>query len=95
MKECGKFSCATRRRGAPFGFTFCPNCGTSLYWEGDFNANLCVVAVGAFADPTFPPPSVSVFEQSKHEWVHLADDITHAQRGRSHPTPDDHESDAG
>lgn len=28
-------------------FHFCPNCGTSLYWEGDFNPNLCIVAVGA------------------------------------------------
>ena len=72
-------------QGRTVRFHFCPNCGTSLYWEGDFNPNLCVVAVGAFADPTFPAASVSVFEQSKHEWLHLPDDIKHAQRGLVSP----------
>ena len=62
-------------------FHFCPNCGTSLYWEGDFNADLCGIAVGAFADPTFPPPLLSVYEQSRHEWVQLPDGVKRAQRG--------------
>jgi hypothetical protein len=32
------------------------------------------VAVGAFADPLFPPPGVSVYENRKHRWVdHFAD----------------------
>jgi hypothetical protein len=28
-------------------FHFCPNCGTTLYWEGDRNSAVCGVAVGA------------------------------------------------
>jgi hypothetical protein len=29
------------------------------------------VAVGAFADPTFPPPRVSVYTKRRHGWVRL------------------------
>ncbi|PDT08292.1 GFA family protein [Rhizobium sp. M1] len=71
--------------GRKVRFHFCPNCGTSLYWEGDFNPNLCIVAVGAFADPTFPVPLVSVFEQSRHDWFQLPDGMTRAQRGLVSP----------
>ena len=38
-------------------FHFCPNCGTTLYWEGDRNPAVCGVAVGAFEPGAFPPPS--------------------------------------
>ena len=72
-------------RDAPQGrklrFHFCPNCGTSLYWEGDIRPDWCVVAVGAFADPQFPPPSVSIYEESKHGWIQLPDGIKHSQQG--------------
>jgi hypothetical protein len=29
------------------------------------------IPVGAFADPTFPAPTVSVYEERMHSWVHL------------------------
>jgi hypothetical protein len=29
------------------------------------------VAVGAFADPGFPPPRVSVYDSRRHPWVQL------------------------
>jgi hypothetical protein len=29
------------------------------------------VAVGAFADPHFPPPRVSVYDSRRHPWVQL------------------------
>jgi len=35
------------------------------------------VAVGAFADPGFPPPRVSVYEQRRHSWLGLPDDMEH------------------
>jgi hypothetical protein len=28
-----------------------------------------IVAVGAFADPTFPPPRVSVYDSWSHPWT--------------------------
>jgi hypothetical protein len=52
-----------------------------LYWDSDFRPGWRIIAVGAFADPTFPKPSVSVFEESKHAWVQLPKGMKHAQFG--------------
>jgi hypothetical protein len=35
---------------------------------------LVAVPVGAFADPSFPPPSFSVWEEPKHAWVTMPPD---------------------
>jgi hypothetical protein len=32
---------------------------------------MIAVAVGAFVDPTFPPPSQEVYEQYRHRWVKI------------------------
>jgi hypothetical protein len=50
-------------------FRFCPCCGTTLYWSFDGREDTIAVAVGAFADPGFPAPTVSVYESRKHAWV--------------------------
>jgi hypothetical protein len=50
---------------------FCPNCGSSIYWKADNLPALIGVAVGALADPEYPPPVRSIFEQSKHNWGQL------------------------
>ena len=34
------------------------------------------VAVGAFADPSFPPPEDSVYESRRHPWVQLPESVT-------------------
>jgi hypothetical protein len=33
--------------------------------------------VGAFGDPGFPTPTVSVWEEDKHAWVSLPENIEH------------------
>ena len=65
--------------GRTVRFYFCPNCGTSLYWEADARPDTYIVAVGAFADPNFPQPSVSIFEESKYTWMQLPDGMKHFQ----------------
>ena len=55
------------------------NCGTSLYWEPDVRPDLYILAVGAFADPHFPLPSASIFEETKHTWTKLPDGMKHFQ----------------
>ncbi len=55
---------ATERR-----FHFCPHCGSTVYYTGDENPDMVAVAVGAFADPSCPEPSRSVWEERKHSWV--------------------------
>ncbi len=58
--------------GAKFRFRFCPVCGTNLFHteEGFEHAGVSV-AVGAFADPSFPPPAISVYDCRRHPWVQL------------------------
>ncbi|PIT02044.1 aldehyde-activating protein [Bradyrhizobium nitroreducens] len=50
---------------------FCPDCGATVYWQADNLPGMIGVAVGAIAQPDFPAPIRSVFEQSKHGWVEI------------------------
>ena len=59
----------TSDRGTSTTRHFCPNCGSSVYWMSDFLPGHTGVAVGAFADPTFPAPQMSAWEMHKHPWV--------------------------
>ena len=58
--------------GASFRFRFCPVCGTTLFHtEEGCEQSFVSVAVGAFADSTFPPPQDSVYDCRRHAWVQL------------------------
>lgn len=71
----------TGDRGSRYRFRFCPVCGTTLFHteEGGGEREV-MVAVGAFADPSFPPPQDSVYDCRRHAWVQLPPGIaTYAQ----------------
>lgn len=55
--------------GHPVTFHFCPDCGSTVYWEPGRKPDFVAVAVGAFADPGFPEPTQSVYRQHRHSWV--------------------------
>jgi hypothetical protein len=57
--------------GARFRFRFCTVCGTTLFHTEEGHEDSVAVAVGAFADPNFPPPRVSVYDSRRHSWVEL------------------------
>lgn len=59
---------------------FCPTCGSTVYWKPEASPSWIGVGVGSFADPAFAPPTLSIFEQSKHAWVQLDETIAHFQR---------------
>lgn len=62
----------TGDQGARFRFRFCPVCGTTVFHtEEGCEDRSVAVAVGAFADPAFPPPRVSVYDCRRHPWVRL------------------------
>jgi hypothetical protein len=50
-------------------FHFCPDCGSSVFWEPSRMPGWIAVAVGSFADPAFPAPSQSVYEHRRHSCV--------------------------
>ena len=63
--------------GSHVRFHFCPQCGATVYYElGGLDAYLAI-PVGAFADPGFPAPSVSVYEERMHSWVVPPADAEH------------------
>jgi hypothetical protein len=55
--------------GDPRTFRFCPECGATVYYVLESAPEVIAVPVGAFADPAFPEPRVSVWERRKHGWV--------------------------
>jgi hypothetical protein len=63
----------TRPSDSGFDVThhFCPDCGSTVWWEPKRKPDLVAVASGAFADPQFPAPTQSVNEIHRHPWVAL------------------------
>ncbi|KQW93746.1 aldehyde-activating protein [Massilia sp. Root418] len=56
---------------------FCPQCGATVYYELVGLPAYLAVPVGAFADPGFPAPAVSVYEERMHSWVVPPADAEH------------------
>jgi hypothetical protein len=62
--------------GSRITFHFCPRCGATVYYEIDRDPGVVAIPVGAFADPCFPPPTVSVYEARRHEHFPLPGSLT-------------------
>lgn len=58
-------------------FRFCPVCGSSVYYTMEGLPDAVGVAIGAFADPSFPAPRVSVYEERKHPWAGIPEGAEH------------------
>ena len=56
-------------------FHFCPECGSQVFYTEPSEPDLIVVSVGSFADPTFPPPTESGYDEHRHHWVRLPDSV--------------------
>jgi hypothetical protein len=73
--------------GFDLRFHFCPNCGTSILWEGDRQPDSCGIAGGCFADFDFPAPTGSIYEEAMHSWLDLPSVAEHHQQGFPPPPP--------
>lgn len=65
----------TAESGHTLTYHFCPICGSTIYWENNGAPGTFTVAIGNFADPNFPSPTVAVWEESRHPWVSLPPDV--------------------
>ncbi len=76
VRVTGEFKRWTRRgdSGGSVTFTFCPTCGTNLCWTPDGLPDAVTVALGCFADPSFPQPTMTVYEDREHSWAHVPGD---------------------
>ena len=59
----------TAESGSALTFYFCPICGSTVCCEGEGFPGYVAVAIGTFADPNFPPPTISVWEECRHPWI--------------------------
>jgi hypothetical protein len=48
---------------------FCTRCGSTVAYTNENMPGLIAIPLGAFADPSFPPPRFSVYESRKHPWT--------------------------
>ena len=63
--------------GSSITFHFRPTCGATVHYGFVGVEEVVAIPVGAFADPAFPQPRFSVYEDRKHAWVALPEDIEH------------------
>ncbi len=63
--------------GSRAHFHFCPTCGATVYFQTEGAEETIAIPIGAFADPLFPAPTVSVYEERKHAWVAPPPDAEH------------------
>jgi hypothetical protein len=50
--------------------------------ESDRNPNIYGIAVGSFADPNFPPPTSSGWEEVMHPWLGVTTATERFPQGR-------------
>ena len=62
--------------GGELTFHYCPDCGATVF-NTTFNDGEVWVPIGGFADPSFPPPTVSIYESRRHPWVAVPAAIEH------------------
>ena len=68
---------ATGDNGAAH-FHFCPDCGATLYFENDSLSDTIAIPLGAFDNPRVFTPTISVFENRKHDWLVISgEDVEH------------------
>jgi hypothetical protein len=57
--------------GTKATFRFCSKCGATVYYTLSGIEDAVAIPVGAFADPSFPAPTFSVYEDRMHGWVQM------------------------
>ena len=58
-------------------FRFCPECGATVFYTTEDSPGVIAVPIGAFADPAFPQPTISVWESRRHPWISLPEAMEH------------------
>jgi hypothetical protein len=63
--------------GSKITFNFCPNCGATVHFTIEGHEGSIAIPVGAFANSSFPAPTFSMYEERKHAWVRLPENVEH------------------
>ncbi|MEZ9902614.1 GFA family protein [Vibrio breoganii] len=57
--------------------SFCPACGTTMLLSLSIAREYAIIPMGVFDVQDFPPPSFSVYEERKHDWVQFSQQMKH------------------
>jgi hypothetical protein len=63
--------------GGKCTFHFCPDCGATVFYTPASLPDFVAVPIGAFAEPDFPPPTISVYESRRHPWLAITAAMEH------------------
>jgi hypothetical protein len=79
VRVVGRYSdyARTSDEGEERTFHFCPGCGATVFYTLAAVPDVVAVPIGAFAEPTFPPPTISVFESRRHPWLAMTSEMEH------------------
>ena len=67
----------TSDEGEQRTFHFCPDCGATVFYTLSVAPDVVAVPIGAFAEPAFPSPTVSVYESRRHPWLTMTAAMEH------------------
>lgn len=54
--------------------SFCPDCGTTLFWKIASSPGQTGIAAGCFTADPLPEPRLTVSTEDKYEWLSLPED---------------------
>ena len=58
--------------GGRSAHSFCPTCGTTVFYRIDAQPDVIAIPAGVFADPAFPAPEYSAYDPSRRcDWVDI------------------------
>lgn len=62
----------TGDEGSRITYSFCPECGVSVFYRNSNQPDMIAIPVGAFATMDFPAPTVSVYDPDRRlAWVEI------------------------
>lgn len=62
-------------RGNRLTYQFCPDCGTTVYYQIDKAPDVVAIPVGGFSQGGYPQPKFSVYESRRNPWVQISADV--------------------
>ena len=60
-------------------FNFCSICGATVHYMTEGREEHIAIPVGFYPSPSFPGPTVSVYEERMHSWVQMPKHIEHME----------------
>ena len=66
----------TGDEGCKIDYSFCPNCGTTLFWKIDAMPDEIILAAGTIDHMEIPAPTFSVYEERMPSWNIIPETVT-------------------